>query len=116
MSALTKAERETERVRNTLTHMRKRIREEGESIMETGVGVAAAAAMGAADAAYGDDAIFGTSIPAVVGLVGVGLDLAGVGGEFRPVLRASGRAGLDVEAFRWGGRKYREWDEDSAEE
>jgi hypothetical protein len=80
--------------------------------METAAGAVAGAAMGAADAAYGEDAMFGTSVPAVVAGVGLVADLTGWAGEFSPVLRAAGRAGLNIEAFRWGGRKYREWDED----
>jgi hypothetical protein len=96
-----------------MKHMRARVREEGESLMETATGALASAAMGAADAAYGDDAVFGTSVPAIVAGVGLVGDLTGWAGDFSPALRAAGRAGLNIEAFRWAGRKYREWDEDS---
>lgn len=116
MSAMTKAEKELEKVRGTLGRMRERVKTEGESIMETGVGVVAAIGMGAADAKWGEDAIFGMSIPMAVGVTGLVADLSGAGGSFSPVLRAAGRAGVHIEGFRWGGRKFREWDtEDGGE-
>lgn len=116
MSAMSKVEHELERAKGALTSMRKRAAQEGESIMETGVGLVSSMAMGVADAKWGEDAIFGTSIPAVVGAGSLLADLSGWGGAMSPVLRATGRAGINIEGFRWAQRKYREWDEDAAEE
>lgn len=109
MSAIAK---ENDRLKSSLTHMRKRVAEEGESLMETGVGFVAAVAMGAADEKYGDDAVFGTSVPAVAAGAGLLADLSGWAGSMSPMARAVGRAGLHIEGFRFGQRKMREWDED----
>lgn len=107
--AITKYESENEKLRTRLASIGRRAREEAETLMETGVGVAAAAGLGAADAAWGTDAVMGASPSLVVGVAATGAALLGMGGAMNGTLLAVGRAGLSVEAYRWGSRTYTEW-------
>ena len=108
-AAISRYQNENDKLRQRLTSIGRRAKEEAETLMETGLGVAAAAGLGAADAAWGTDYIMGASPSLVVGVLGTGAALFGLGGSMNGALLAVGRAGLSVEAYRWGSRTYTEW-------
>lgn len=108
-AALSTVKNENERLRSRLSGLAKRAREESETIMDTALSVGAAAALGAADTAWGTDAIMGASPSLVVGVAATGAALLGLGGSMDGALLAVGRTGLAVEAYRWGSRTYTEW-------
>lgn len=109
-AALSTYKNKTEQLRARLANVSKRAREESETILETGVMVAAGAAFGAADEYWGTDALMGASVPLVAGVTLTAAALLGYGGGMEGTLLAVGRAGLTVEAYRFGARTYREWD------
>lgn len=90
-------------------------KEHEETVEEAGgvlIGCLSGAAYGAADEKWGEDAVFGTSVPLIAGLGMTGAALGGYGGKARMALLEAGKAGLIVESYKAGSRMYREWDED----
>ena len=112
---LTKSQSQVERLSRQLHNIRQRVSEESETIIATGAMVASGAALGAADERFGADAVMGASPSLAVGVLATGAALMGYGGSMNDLLLSVGRAGLTVEAARWGARAYREWSESSAE-
>ncbi len=86
---------------------------EYEETIREGVGVIAgcttAALLGAAEEKFGEDAVFGVSVPMLVGIGGVAAGLTGVGGDASFALMEAGKAGLYVESFKFGTRMYADW-------
>lgn len=111
MSSLALKER-LEAARRRAASLAERAEEEAETVAGVAIGVAAGGAFGMADERWGEDAIFGTSVPLVAGLGLAGAAIAGYGGKARMAMLEAGKAGLIVEAYKAGSRMYREWDEE----
>lgn len=111
---LSKSASQVERLKSQLHSIKQRVADESETIIDTGAMVASGAALGAADEKWGADAVMGASPSLAVGVVATGAALMGYGGQMQPLLLSVGRAGLTVEAARWGARAYREWSERDA--
>lgn len=104
-----------EQAKANAARLRDRMEEEAETVMGVAVAVAAGAGYGIADERWGEDALFGTSVPLVAGVALTGAAVAGYGGQARMAMLEAGKAGLTVEAYKAGSRMYREWDESEEE-
>lgn len=113
--ALAKAEAKLAGARARMAAIREENAETIEAVVGTAIAAGSGAVYGGLDEKFGEDAIFGTSVPLVGGLIltGIGL-MGGAGGASFAVLEA-GKAGLVVEAYKFGSRTAADWMRDDEE-
>lgn len=108
-TALAKAEAKIESLKKRAHSISVEYEEQIEQTVGAMVGLGAAAAYGAIEEKYGEDAIFGTSVPLVAGLALTAVGISGMGGGANTAILEAGKAGLYIEAYKGGSRVARDW-------
>lgn len=108
-SALAKVEARLERAKARATSLAS----DYEDTIKEGVGIVAGcvtgALLGAAEQKWGEDAVFGASVPMLVGFGGIAAGLSGMAGDASFALLEAGKAGAYIESYKAGTRMYEDW-------
>lgn len=108
-SALAKVEAKLERAKARAAGLAS----DYEDTIKEGVGIltgcVTGALLGAAEEKWGEDAVFGASVPMLVGFGGIAAGLTGVGGDASFAILEAGKAGAYIESFKAGSRMYSDW-------